>query len=137
MKLFANSSVTIISEKSATFEMCMFHITNVINDVLKFASCRRLLHSNNLQCLKIRETSFWIIKFHLIKIKIRTHTLKLENMFALVVFLFEKTQFDRMDFYVTMIQIEFLIRFNSIHSNSQEIITLNTFETWGVKGGYK
>lgn len=134
MKLFANSSVTIISEKSATFEMCMFHITNVINDVLKFASCRRLLHSNNLQCLKIRETSFWIIKFHLIKIKIRTHTLKLENMFALVVFLFEKTQFDRM---LRWFKLSFLIRFNLMHSNSQEIITLNAFETWGVKGGYK
>lgn len=134
MKLFANSSVTIISEKSATFEMCMFHITNVINDVLKFASCRRLLHSNNLQWLKIRETSFWIIKFHLIKIKIRTHTLKLENMFALVVFLFEKTQFDRM---LRWFKLSFLIRFNLMHSNSQEIITLNAFETWGVKGGYK
>lgn len=134
MKLFANSSVTIISEKSATFEMCMFHITNVINDVLKFASCRRLLHSNNLQCLKIRETSFWIIKFHLIKIKIRTHTLKLENMFALVVFLFEKTQFDRM---LRWFKLSFWIRFNLMHSNSQEIITLNAFETWGVKGGYK
>lgn len=134
MKLFANSSVTIISEKSATFEMCMFHITNVINDVLKFASCRRLLHSNNLQWLKIRETSFWIIKFHLIKIKIRTHTLKLENMFALVVFLFEKTQFDRM---LRWFKLSFWIRFNLMHSNSQEIITLNAFETWGVKGGYK